>query len=236
MMKYNSDSQVRESVGLYVADGKIHGVCLRRGDDGLLIERAAHIEFYDELSGTSSVMALQDVMDRLGVAAGVPVYISAAFHDFCTTHLNIADLPLAQMDKMVEIAYRRDVDVGHDPIIFDYEIVGKNVGLGTSGLSVHAFSVEASYKESICQWISSADAEVASICPKLFALRNLVDVTPGAIVVLVLDHKELRIAVVHEGVCFMNHQHGAWKFRSLDFVNRQYVGQLDILQIRGSFL
>lgn len=200
-MKFKRASRDENSVGLYIDGGRVHGVLLGRSDQGLAIERIACGSFGEGLGGAASVDMMRSVLAELAPPKGCPIHVGMTFDHFDTTHVNVGDLPLGQLNRMVEMAYRKEVLLGDDPVIFDYEHTGIAAGMGARSESIHAFSVEASRKEQLETVMTKARQKLSSVFPSLFALRNFVLLHdhPGATALLVLDDKELRIAIVYGG-------------------------------------
>ena len=142
---------------------------------------------------------MRGILNQLDPPAGCPIYLTSAFENFLTAHLTIADAQLTQMNQMAGMAFRQEVNVGDEESIFDYERVGAPSAAAVPKVSLHAFSVEASRKDALCEILNAADHQACAVFPELFALRNVIAVQEpaGPIALLFLTQNELRIAVVH---------------------------------------
>ena len=198
-MKHKADNP-NSSVGLHVAENRIHGVCLRFKAGRYEVSQTATLPFEGKLGGAGSRNAMSGILNQLDPPVDCPVYLTAAFENFLTTHLTIADAQLIQMNQMASMAFRQEVNVGDEEYVFDYERVGAPSAAAIPKVSLHAFSVEASRKETLCEVLNEAGHPACAVFPELFALRNVIAVqepaTPEAL--LFLNHNELRIAVVHD--------------------------------------
>lgn len=188
------------SIGIHFERDEIHGVRLRTVRGSTEIEEVASVSFKSFLGDKVSVAALREVLSILAPPKGCTINVTTAFTHFHNTHLSIAEAPLSQLNKLALMAYRQEIKLDDDAFIFDYERLGVNEGAATSKISVHAFSVEASLKETLCEMLEKVGQKNISITPPLFALRNLVDAqnwtTPTAL--MILDEHEFRVGVVHD--------------------------------------
>ncbi|MBC8205546.1 MAG: pilus assembly protein PilM [Kiritimatiellaeota bacterium] len=198
-MKRKVDNS-NSSIGLHVAENRIHGVCLRCEAGRYEVGQTATLAFEGKLGDAGSRDAMSGILNRLDPPAECPIYLTSGFENFLTTHLTIADAQLTQMNQMAGMAFRQEMNVGTEDSVFDYERVGAPSAAAIPKVSLHAFSVEASRKETLCEVLETAGHQACAVFPEFFALRNVIAVQEpaGPVALLFLNHNELRIAVVHD--------------------------------------